>query len=58
MSKRVLIVEDHSGTRLMVADPLSHWGYEVETAVDGTQAGRHLSEPAPTASRWTTACPS
>ncbi|HEU0168966.1 MAG TPA: response regulator, partial [Chloroflexota bacterium] len=47
MAKRVLIVEDHTDTRLMLADLLSHWGYEVDTAVDGTQAIRHLSDPAP-----------
>jgi CheY-like chemotaxis protein len=47
VAKRVLIVEDHTDTRLMLADLLSHWGYEVVTAVDGTQVLRYLHEAPP-----------
>ena len=38
MSKRVLIVDDHSDTRVICRELLTHYGYLVEEAEDGASA--------------------
>ena len=47
MPKRVLVVEDDTDVRWMIADYLTSRGYKVETAIDGTQALQRLEGEAP-----------
>jgi CheY-like chemotaxis protein len=42
----ILLVEDDSLIRLMLAEELSLAGYDVREAADGTQAAGHIENPA------------
>jgi len=43
MVKRILVIEDDTDVRWMVADYLSQRGYQVDTAIDGQSAINRLS---------------
>jgi CheY-like chemotaxis protein len=45
MAKRILLVEDHTDSREVLANLLRRWGIEVETAPDLATALRLLAQP-------------
>jgi DNA-binding NtrC family response regulator len=47
MSYRVLIVDDEAGSREALAELMQRWGYDVQTASDGTEALRRAIEGHP-----------
>jgi DNA-binding response OmpR family regulator len=47
LAQRVLVVEDDTDVRWMIADFLTQRGYQVETAIDGQQAISRLEGAAP-----------